>query len=176
MKEINAMTIQEMLMKQDVVSIAWLQKKLELSYTETRRLAELLCKRGWLGRELATGYKVEKTALCLRKLEQKEVGDLVDHLTNDCYLAMAHLLEHSAEGADFSALEKVIRGDGDTRDALEILHRHNLVYQCDGFYFLRVNQKTVEAVQKMIAKKREMERRDRVDRQRLIAYFDGVFS
>ncbi|MBR4863202.1 MAG: hypothetical protein IKU07_01395 [Oscillospiraceae bacterium] len=176
MAQINAMTLQEMLRQQNTVSIGWLQKELALTYSEARQLVGYLQKRGWLGEEKAFGYKVVKTALFLRELERTEVGELVDAFTNDCQIVMNRLQEEPAEGADFGTLEKSVRGESDTREAVEILLRHKLIFFWDGFYFLRVNRKTVEAFKEMMLRKRLMERRETMDRKRLIACFDALFA
>ncbi len=176
MTEINAMAIQSLLEKESLVSIAWLQKELALQYREARQLADLLVKRGWLGEETSGGYKVEKNALFLRHIEKAEVGRLVDEVTTDCYLVMDLLLEHQAEGAEFKALEKTVRGSSDTREAIEILVRNKLVFVKDGRYFLCVSRKTVEAFKEMFARKRMMERRESIDRRRLMSCFDVLFA
>ena len=176
MTQIDAMALQEMLKRQNTVSVAWLQKELELNYAEARQLSAFLQKRGWLGEEVSSGYEVRKQALFLRKLEREEVGSLVDAVTQNCGIILNRLQEDPAEGAGFQVLEKLIRGAGDTREALDILLQHKLVCAWDGYYFLCINRKTVEAFKEMLLRKRLMARRETVDRRRLIACFDGLLT
>ena len=176
MTQINAMALQEMLRKQNAVSLGWLQKELTLTYPEARKLVGYLRKRGWLGEEESFGYRVIKTSLFLRTLEKSEVGELVDVFTVDCQTVLNRVAENPAEGVDFGILEKAVRGDSDTREALEILLRHKLIFQWDGCYFSCMNRKTVEAFKEMMLRKRLMERREALDRKRLIACFDALFA
>ena len=174
--DINAMQLQKMLETEDVVSLAWLQRQLELGYGEARQLAELLIKRGWLGAETPSGYKVEKQNLFLREVKKCEVGKFVDAFTSDCGQAVGALVEHQEEGLPFKPIEKEVRGESDTREALETLLRLRLIFQKDDLYFLRVSQKTVEVFKEMMVQKRLMERKEIMDRRKLMACFDVLFA
>ena len=176
MVDINAWTLQTMLKAEKAVTLAWLQDTLDLNYQEARQLAGLLMQRGWLGEETPSGFPVGKDCLFLRYLERSEVGTLVNELNNECGSLLNQLLEDQEEGTDYKNLSKVLRSERGTRETIDILVRNKLIFVKGDRYYLRVNRSTVEAIREMLCQKRMMERRDKNDKEKLIACFDKLFE
>lgn len=153
MEKCNALQIQEALKKQTYVTVPWLQLEYGLSYLEAKDFLQQLILRGWVAPQ-AEGlrYDVHHGHLCLRKIRRDEVDGLYADMTSDCVTVLNHLEKQGS--ADFEELEEKVQGDDDTREALQVLMDHRLIYQVEAMYYLAISKRAVNVIWTVDTEKR----------------------
>jgi hypothetical protein len=181
MSKINAFTIQQRLGQLESVSIPWIQMEYSLSYRDAKAFLNQLISRAWVGKHpCGIYYAVRPENLRLRVIDRSEVDVLFEKVTTDCVSALQCIREKKG-GATFDELVSAVRGDEDTRDALETLQELNLIYKADELYFSCVSDKTIKVMGDVEAEKRRMEMHRKIrtgmeDMEKCRRLFDALFD
>ena len=183
MNKINALVIQEILKKKDSVSVPWIQTEFSLDYKDAKEFLRHLMNRGWVETQTeGIEYAVIRQNLRLRKLERKEVDSLIEDMTNDCVSALQCIIDsEDSRGATMVQLIDEVKGHDDTREALEILTNHNLVYKVKDSYLSTVSNTTVQVLESVVKMKRHSDLRRRItgkddEQASLRKLFDVLFE
>lgn len=162
MEKMNALTIQEILKKKDSVSIPWIQTAFSLDYKDAKEFLCMLMKRGWVEKETqGVEFAVLKKNLRLRKLTPDEVDPLIEDLTTDCATVLKCIVDEDI-GATFEEIEDEVHGQEDTRTAIEILTKHNLIYKAGDYYLTAVSRRTVTVLENVVRGMRQSELKRRI--------------
>lgn len=180
----NALEIQEKLKKQTHISIPWLQTEFDLSYKDARLYVHQMIKCGWVsGAVCGIQYQVYGENLRLRKLRREEVEPLIEDLTGDCTAALGCIQKRQGMGATFEEISGAVYGDADAKEALELLHKYDLVYAFDGRCFSCVSQKTIRVLSEAVKQKRHRQvgrrlvgRSEEPDDDAIRKLFDELFD
>lgn len=156
MSEINALSIQKSLQGRKTVSIPWVQREYNLDYSDAKVFVEQLALRGWIQKECdGIGHSVICENLKLRTIAKNEVDTLFEEMTGDCISAIRCISRYG--GADFSKIAAAVRGEDDTREAISVLQKNNLVYVYDNIYYCCVSRKAVMVLTEVVRRKGQME-------------------
>ena len=133
------------LRERESISVPYLQRYFDISYGDAHALIEQLHRRGWVTRpEYGVEYRVCRKKINFRRLSDEETASLAKDFTSDCVSALRCLMKTGF--ADFAALEKTVRGEDDTRDAVGTLAKLGLIAQGSNEYFLTVDRGSANRV------------------------------
>jgi len=127
------------------VSVPALQRYFDIPYGEARTLLQQMLRRNWI-RHPGSGveYPVCHENVGFRCMTEEEVLAAAKQITNDCSGALRCLLKSGY--ADFGALERAVRGEDDTRDAIETLTELHMISEGSDEYYLTVDRDSVNRV------------------------------
>ncbi len=129
MGQLNAWVIQEALKKERRITLPWVQHTFQTTYSDAVWLLEQMELRGWVE---PTGdgcyWRVNRKALCLRRLKKTECAALSEKLTVDCAAALDCLREAHGKPVTAKMVEAAVHGHSDTVVALRVLAELNLVF------------------------------------------------
>lgn len=139
--------VQELIRDKGSISIPMLQQDYGLRYSQAREALAQLQRRGWVAPNCrGVEFRVRKRKLFMRRLEHWELEHLMKNYGGDCQSA----LERAAQGgAAIGELERAVRGEEDTVNAIRELTDMKLLHREGELFFSRVSDQTVAILGQM---------------------------
>lgn len=144
----NAYLMQEKIKQKGHVTVPWLQSEYDFDYKEAKEILAYMIERGWLKAEPdGIKYEVIKSNCCLRRLVRNEVDGLIEDLGYDSASVILCIQSKEMHGATLDEIEQSVRCDEDeTREIIDMLTEHRIIYKFNDLYFLTVSRKTVSVL------------------------------